>query len=262
MSVAVRWRSLGTVVALTACLANTWAVPAPARVASVAPSGAVVPENLLRFSIRFDTPPQGPVLARLALTGRGDRPLPEPFLVQELWSPDGRTLTVLLHPGRVKTGLVAHEERGAILTTGDEVRLMLDGRAIQRWSVGPRDELGPRPAAWRLSTVHAGRRETMTVRLDAAIDALDVGYLAVVDDRQRRIRGRAMLSEGETAWRFMPAEPWRAGSYRLLVRGTLEDPAGNRVSSRFETDMAARPGVPADAEVPFVVGSGGDRGAR
>ena len=242
-------RVTATCSALCACLAGAWAAPA----VSVAPSGAVVPENLLRLSVRFDAPPQGPALPRLALIGRDGQPLPEPFLAQELWSPDGRTLTVLLHPGRVKTGLVAHEERGAILTAGDEVRLTLDGRAIQSWAVGPRDEQGPQPSSWQLSTVHAGRRGTLTVRLDAAIDALDAGYLAVVDDRQRRVAGRAALVGGETAWQFTPAQPWRAGRYRLMVRGTLEDAAGNRVDSHFETAMDARPGTPVDAQIPFIV---------
>ena len=243
-------RAVGALFA--ACLLpNAWA--APTRVVSVSPSGAVVPENLLRFSVRFDAPPKGPVLSRLAFVGHDGQALPEPFLEQELWSPDGRTLTVLLHPGRVKTGLVAREARGAILVAGEEVRLTFDGRPIQRWSVGPRDELGPQPSRWTLSAVRAGDREPLVVHLDSPVDALDVAYLAVVDARHRRVSGRAVLADGETAWRFTPAEPWRAGSYQLMVRGTLEDPSGNRVNSRFETGVNNRPGPPTDCEVSFVV---------
>src|SRR5262245_30788542 len=75
------------------------------RVVAVSPSGRAVPENLLRISIRFDAAPEGQVLRRLSLATRDGRPLHEPFLDQELWSPDGRVLTVLLHPGRVQSGL-------------------------------------------------------------------------------------------------------------------------------------------------------------
>src|SRR5262245_48218701 len=85
------------------------------RVVAVSPSGRVVPENLLRISIRFDAAPEGQVLRRLSLATQDGRPLHEPFLDQELWSPDGRVLTVLLHPGRGKTGLIAHEQLGASL---------------------------------------------------------------------------------------------------------------------------------------------------
>src|SRR5262245_45199725 len=154
----------------------------PIRVLSVRPSGTMIPENLLRLSVRFDAPPADCVLARLALVGR-DGTLVEPFLEQELWSPDGLTLTVLLHPGRVKTGLGARQAWGQILTQGDEVELTFDGRPLRRWSVGARDEQGPLPAAWALSAVRAGRCEPLVVRLDAPIDALNVDYLAVVDER-------------------------------------------------------------------------------
>src|SRR5262245_64043276 len=66
------------------------------RVVAVSPSGRTVPENLLRISIRFAAAPEGQILRRLSLATRDGRPLHEPFLDQELWSPDGRVLTVLL----------------------------------------------------------------------------------------------------------------------------------------------------------------------
>jgi len=52
---------------------------------------------------------------------------------------------------------------------------------------------------------------------------------------------------------FTPDAPWRAGGYKLVVRGTLEDPAGNRLGSRFETSIYSPPGPAADAEVTFAV---------
>ena len=55
----------------------------------------------------------------------------EPFLEQELWSPSGKILTVMMHPGRVKTGLKARDEKGPILSVGDDVALALDGRSHQ-----------------------------------------------------------------------------------------------------------------------------------
>jgi len=247
----------GSVLAIAMCIASASA--ASVRVLSVSPSGAAVPENLLRLSLRFDAPPASPVLARLALVGREGRPLPEPFLEQELWSPDGLTLTVLLHPGRVKTGLVARHTWGPILAEGDEVELTFDGRPLRRWSVGPRDEHGPLPTAWELSAVRAGLREPLVLRLDAPIDALNAGYLAVTDERHRRVPGRAVLLDGETTWRFTPALPWRAGAYCLLARGTLEDASGNRVNGRFETDADERPGRPSDVEIPFDVAAGAAR---
>ena len=222
------------------------------RVVAVSPSGRAVPENLLRISIRFDAAPEGQVLRRLSLATRDGRPLHEPFLDQQLWSPDGRVLTVLLHPGRVKTGLIAHEQLGAILVEGETVQLMLDGQPLRRWVVGPRDEQGPRPDGWRLSPVRAGHRDPLVVRLDGPIDAQAAGYVAVVDARHRRVAGRPELLEGERVCRVTPAKAWSAGPYQLVARGTL-DPAGNRLNSRFERDADQRPEPAGDVAIPFEV---------
>jgi hypothetical protein len=223
------------------------------RVVAVSPSGRAVPENLLRISIRFDAAPEGQVLRRLSLATRDGKPLHEPFLDQELWSPDGRVLTVLLHPGRVKTGLIAHEQLGAILAEGETVQLMLDGQPLWRWVVGPRDAQGPRPDGWRLSPVRAGHRDPLVVRLDGPIDARGTGYVAVVDARHRRVAGRPELLEGERVWRFTPAKAWSVGPYQLVARGTLEDPAGNRLNSRFERDADQRPEPAGAVAIPFEV---------
>src|SRR5262245_23894089 len=103
------------------------------RVVLVQPSGPEIPANLLRLSIGFAAPFEGPLLPRLSLLRADGRQVQAPFLKQELWSPDGKTLTLLMHPGRVKSGLKAHDEKGPILSVGDDAALALDGAPIKRW---------------------------------------------------------------------------------------------------------------------------------
>ncbi|WP_241027265.1 hypothetical protein [Variovorax sp. RKNM96] len=221
----------------------------------VQPSAGQVPANLLRLSIEFTARIEGPVLPRLALLRPDGKPLAQPFLAQELWSPNGRILTVLLHPGRVKTGLNAREVLGPILVDGDDVTLTLDDHPIRHWHVGPADTSGPQLSAWRLSSVRAASRQALVVTLDDAIDGRDAGYLAIADPHGRRVSGQALLKDGERTWVFTPHAPWRAGEYRLIARGTLEDPAGNRLGGRFETPADAPAAEPADAALAFTVGS-------
>ena len=250
-------RRLAGAAALTIVLSSASAEPPATRVVAVQPSGAEAPANLLRISITFAAPVEGPVLRRLALLRRDATRIEEPFLAQELWSPSGTILTVLLHPGRVKTGLTAHDEIGPILSAGDEIALALDGIPVKRWSVGRADEKGPVPAAWKVSAVRARSRQSLVVTLDAPIDGRGADYLAIADDRGQRVAGHARLIDGESTWTFTPSAPWRTGAYQLVVRGTLEDPAGNRLGSRFETSIDSPPGPPVDAVVPFAVGAGG-----
>ena len=250
-----RWLGAGAL-ALALALGCAHGQASSPRVALVQPSGPEVPANLLRFSIRFEAQVEGPVLRRLALLRADGIPIREPFLEQELWSPDGKLLTVLMHPGRVKSGLIAHDERGPILSPGEDVTLALDGHAIKQWRVGPADTVGPAVSAWKISAVRVGSRRPIVVTLDKPIDGLDADYLAIADARDRRVAGGVQLANGESTWTFVPNSPWRAGAYKLVARGTLEDPAGNRLGSHFETPIDSPSGPPVDAVIPFVVREG------
>src|SRR5689334_10909443 len=132
-----RWAGVVTVAAALVCSHAEASMP---RAVLVQPSGPVVPANLLRISIRFASQVEGPVLARIDLLRADGSKIQQPFLEQELWSPDGKVLTVMMHPGRVKSGLRARAQMGPILSVGDNVSLALDGYPIKRWSVGPADE--------------------------------------------------------------------------------------------------------------------------
>ena len=223
------------------------------RIILVQPSGSEVPANLLRISIRFETGLAGRALSRLTLSRADGGKIHEPFLEQELWSADGRVLTLLMNPGRVKTGLRAGDEMGPILSVGDDVILSLDGVPIKQWRVGTTDESGPVASAWKLSAVRAESQQPLVVTLDGSIDGQATNYLAIADVSGHRVEGRAQLTTGESGWTFTPDVPWRAGAYRLVVRGTLEDSAGNRLGSRFETSIDS-PSMPAaDAMIPFSV---------
>ena len=218
----------------------------------VRPSGPAVPANLLRISIEFATPVAGEVLPRLALVHEDGKRVEAPFLPQELWSPDGTILTILMHPGRVKTGLIAREQMGPPLAQGERVALTLDGQPVMQWRVGALDQAGPMTSAWTLSSVRAGSRTPLVVRLDGAIDGRASEYLAVADG-QRQLRGRAQLVDGETTWTFTPTVPWRAGRYELVARATLEDSAGNRLGGHFETPIIHPDPTSRDERIPFRV---------
>jgi hypothetical protein len=248
-----RWVA-GVAVAIALGCGHAQARQPIARVVEVQPSGPEVPANLLRISLRFAASVEGSLLPRLSLVRTDGGPIEEPFLEQELWSPNGKVLTILLHPGRVKGGLVAHDAMGPILSAGHEVVLALDGRAIKRWRVGPADVSGPVVSAWKLAEVRVGSKQPLVVALDGPIDGREADYLAIADARNGRVPGHAQLTNGENTWTFTPDAPWRAGTYRLIVRGTLEDSAGNRLGGHFETSADSPPEQPVDVTVPFAVG--------
>ena len=232
--------------------AGAQAVAAQAVPVAVQPSGPQVPANLLRISLVFAQLVGEPVLPRLELRQANGKVIDKPFLDQELWSPSGKVLTVLLDPARVKSGLIAHDTFGPVLRDGELVVLMLDGEAIKRWKIGADDHDGPKPALWKLGNARAHTREPLVAELDAPIDGRDVEYLVVADCQGKRVAGRAVLLDGERRWSFLPAVPWRAGTYQLAVFSQLEDASGNRMGGHFEeTAGTQRPST--DTVLTFTV---------
>ncbi len=50
------------------------------------------------------------------------------------------------------------------------------------------------------------------------------------------VTGKVAVARDETEWRFTPDSPWRAGDFKIVVRTTLEDLAGNHINRAFDVD--------------------------
>jgi hypothetical protein len=228
-----------------ACLvcASSMAV---AGAVEIHPAGPEVPENLLRIELRFDRPQRLPFDSRrlALLDARGDE-IPRALLDLTLPSSDGRRLTVLLDPGRVKRDVGPNVDAGRALVAGETVSLrVLDeppGRAptVKTWHVAPALSRPLEVEAWRWRPPRAGSREALVVDLRAPISSTGEVLIAVLDGSGRRVAGRTALGPNDAQWRFVPAKPWRREAYRVVAHPDLEDPAGNRRCAAFETLRAS-----------------------
>jgi hypothetical protein len=210
---------------------------APATILPVAPT---IPENTLRLEIRLAEPlPWAPSIDGFALRRADGSRVEQPFLQQVLLAADGRWLTVYLHPGRVKTGLGAHERLGRALTAGEVITFVADWPGLAMpltasWRVGPADVEGPKPAVWR-STVPVVRGcAPLAVELDAPVSVGSADLLAVVGPDGERVAGHGELAPDGLSYRFTPTAPWGPGEHALAVHPDLEDIAGNRTCARFD----------------------------
>jgi hypothetical protein len=244
-------KSLPFAVSLAIACAVVSSRAAAQAVVAVRPSGASVPANLLRLSIVFAERPAQPVIPRLQLL-RGDGTIVDsPFDQQELWSPDNLTLTVLLQPGRVKTGLGAHNALGRALVAGEHIRLTLKGREIATWNVTTSNTTPPAPSRWMINPPRAGTRAPLSVKLGKPIDAMGRDLVAIAGPDGRRVPGKVTLSRGETRWSMVPGTQWVTGAYAIVVNAELEDSSGNRVGESFEHSATSAAELPADTSVPF-----------
>jgi hypothetical protein len=217
------------------------ALPLAASAAAlVTPSGPAVPENLLRIVVHLEAPLSAPLdMRHVVLSGSDGVAIDGAFLDLPLAGRDGKSLTLLLHPGRIKTGVGPNVAVGPALRAGQSVQLRIDDPQLKRvvekrWQVRPPLRQAIMPQQWTVPAVKRGSRAPLRVRFPDALDGDAAPLLALQGPDGRRVAGVARLAAGETEWRFTPAQAWRAGSYVLRVHPQLEDPQGNRLCSAFE----------------------------
>jgi hypothetical protein len=276
-------------------LAETFVLPLshtgpPAQVVAIYPSGRELPENLLRFYIQFSAPMiQGTCYSRVHLrdetTGAEvERPFLE--LPQELWSPDGTRLTLLLEPGRVKHDLVPREELGPILIAGRTYSLAVDANwpdaqgqplvagARKRFQAVKADSRQLEPSSWTIETPAAGTRDPLSIRFPQPLDrgmlervlrVLPADAAQISSPPSTELAGTLRITDEEKHWAFEPRDPWSAGRYVLAVSSRLEDPSGNSIGRPFEVDLkrpsALRPAA-AIIRLEFEVRAAIDRPTR
>ncbi|MGI4893577.1 MAG: hypothetical protein ACRYF3_00490 [Janthinobacterium lividum] len=249
----------GVEYALLTRTANGWSEvarfpgpPAPqsgsTEIVSIDPGAAVVPENLLRFSVTFSAPmEEGSAAGRVRLLDGDGVELPGALLEMppEMWDRPRRRLTVLLEPGRIKRGLVPNMQAGPPLTAGTTVTLVVDaslrdatGAELTRGCERTYQVVEPLrsrvdPGVWHISWPEIGTVDDLVVEFDRPLDRALVA---------RCLRGgqpgAAVLDAGGRHWRWRAREPWAAVD--LHIHPDLEDLAGNSVRRVFDRDLQVR----------------------
>jgi hypothetical protein len=214
---------------------------------------ATLPANALKFYLHFSQPmEQGVFLDRLRLLEAAGKEVIGPFRETELWSPDGKRLTVWFHPGRQKAGVNLNEEEGPVLRENMKHTLVIScswrstsGVALGKevrfdFQVGPADHEMPVMAKWQIMAPKSGTREPLAVRFD---ESLDPAMLASALSVHRGAESVPVEIEVDGLnWRAIPAQSWTAGSYELRADPNLEDLAGNNLTKPFEVDVSELPG--------------------
>ena len=256
-------------------LVQTFELPAPApskppRLVRAYPSRNVLPENQLKFYLHFSAPmSRGESYQNIHLLRADGSEVDMPFLRlgEELWDETGRRFTLFFDPGRIKRGLSPREQFGPSLEEGKQYTLVVDRRwrdaqgqplaetFRKPFKVVAPDDVQPDPQKWRLSVPAAGAGDAFVVTFREPLDhAMLQRVLAVTDSTGKAVAGRITVDANETRWRFTPAQPWKAGSYQLVIATTLEDRAGNSIGRPFEVDTwgkTDRPKAAPTVSLPF-----------
>ena len=224
-------------------------------VTSIEPSAPVLPSNTLRFYITFDRPARGLVhQSGIKLLDSNNVPVENAFMDfgQELWSPDGKRLTVLFDPGEIKRGVEAPHSELSPLKENKNYKIIF-GTFQHAFRVGPaiRDKLDP--ATWTILTVEAPAR-SVDIKFDRVMDAgLLEDQLQVQDDEGRPVMVAVQVMAGGLGVRLKPSHPFRKGEYRISISPILEDVAGNRINEALDHAVHEKPTESPGLVIDFVV---------
>jgi hypothetical protein len=211
----------------------------------LSPSEGLVPANILRLHVAFDVAPDVELAASSArLLDASGVEIPHAFLDLPggLWSADGRTLTLILHPGRIKSGLAGCLDVGPAVTAGRRYSVEIDGGGGPvrlPLVVGPAVASPIDPSLWRIGSVRRGGRAPLTVWFDRVMDGESIAAaLGVMDGESAGVDGFWRVAAGGREGVFTPSVAWTIDTAQLSLAPDLEDVAGNRPGVAFEMIIA------------------------
>jgi len=232
-------------------------IPGPRQVREVpvveiAPSATELPANTLRFYVSFNADMRGRFSRRdISLRDDTGREQQWAFMSfgQELWSADGRRLTLLVDPGRIKRGVTANMVQGPPLEVGRRYVLSVRDRdtATQarvltaagfRIVEAERRALDPR--AWKVVPPQEKTAQPLQIAFDRVMDrALLLDSVEVQDASGQAVPGALTSADGERRLQFVPDGSWQPGVYQIVFAAALEDVCGNRIGEALDHEIGA-----------------------
>ncbi len=221
------------------------AIPTGAStVKAIYPLTDTIPENILFFHVRFSQPMKEDRDAWKKvhiINDRGEK-IPGTWRQRSYWLDSGRLLVLMIHPGRVKSGI---HYTGPVFAIGKAYNIQVDssmedqyGRPLtasahHRYVVT--EEHHQKLLACSVpKTVKAGTKEAIEIKFCNGIDhAAACTGIFMYDAAGKSLTCTVQQYEEYTV-RIQPDETWPKGKIQLELSGSLYDCAGNRLNRLFE----------------------------
>lgn len=206
-----------------------------------------VPANNMLYYISFNTPMQQDQLAykHIELIDDQGKVVDRPWRERTFWMNDGRMMTVMVHPAKLKRGIMErvgvaiHENKSYTIRIGDGVRDVYNrtvsgNREIKLHAV-TRDTLMPRILEVDASPV-AGAFTDVKIKFSEMMDyGSMMSYVQIQNELGEVVPVKVSYVDQSRQWVLRPKEAWKAGSYQLKFINALMDVAGNQLNRPFET---------------------------
>lgn len=219
------------------------------KVISIYPTTDSIPVNVLRFYIQFSKPMQEmEILKHIHLVNSQGEDMTGVFYENqyELWNENRTMVTLIIDPGRVKTGLLANQSMGRAFEEKQQYELRVDSLLIdfdnnnleanfsKKFVAIVEDKTPPNIEMWKYSFPTKNTKNELNIAFKDCIDIISATtYIKVLKDK-KEIEGTIMLDKNGTNWSFKPKINWQKGNYEIWVHPALEDIAANSVNQIFD----------------------------
>lgn len=229
----------------TLVFAETHSPRVAAKVAGIDPASSSLPENLLRMHIRFTEPMREGLFMDYIEVIDVDSGKPVPWVFfdsfYELWNQDRTRLTLLVDPGRVKTGLAANSELGRAFVAGNQYSVnikqgwvsisgtKIDQDYSHRFTATPQVRTRIKPENWEIEVL----RNSIEIDFQRVIDihSLNAHVVLVTADDEAIFGQWISYNNGQSArFNYTGAKT----PNRIAVRNRFEDVAGNTIVAAFD----------------------------
>ena len=219
-------------------------------VSAIYPETNEIPENVLKFYITFSQPMrEGDFLKHILLLDNKGNNLKGVFFdnLYELWSSNHKQLTLIVDPGRVKTGLREHEKNGRALKIGESYRLIVNiswksikGNYLKeaftkKFTVIAEDIVPPNAENINVSNIEINSKNPINIEFNEALDVLQLKDYVRILENESVVNGTFKILDFGKQLQFKPVAFWEQKNYRLQIDKRLEDIAANNFSGKFDS---------------------------
>ena len=238
-------KATGFVDTMISIPANSIQIPAaPTSVAAIYPLADSIPKNILFFHVRFTQSMQESEQAWMKISILDDKGtlIPNTWRQRSFWLDSGRLLVLMIHPGRVKSGI---RYIGPVFDVGKQYTLVVDsslkdiyGRSVLAGSSHTYTVVKERKERIKINSVTAnvtsGTNEPIALQLNNPVDhASALTGFSIVDQSEKELSFTLIQNNNNTLL-LQPDKAWQPGRYHIVRAGRFYDCAGNRVNRLFE----------------------------
>jgi len=216
---------------------------APA-VVSFYPMTDSIPLNILFFHIRFSQPMEADQAAwkKVTITDDQGNVIPRTWRQRSFWLDSGRLLVLMIHPGRVKSGI---HYIGPVFAMNKKYTITVDSTMADAYGrhlktpVGHQYYILPERRALLQACrvtrkLSAGTQQPVTVNFCNGVDHAAAITGMLMHDAQGKSIPCTIRQDEEYTVSIVPNNPWPQGKLRLELTGDLYDCAGNKLNRLFE----------------------------